>query len=177
MNSSRRLRVAVGVIACCILASQSFASTNVQELLSSASCSANGQDQAAFYLKVLDKKFPMPSGFDFYGLDRGKAVFKRYITNSVGRSSELTGNTFGYRTYIYYSAADKRSVQALKTQALSITEWQGLVVTYREMRESENYTTYQLAVFSNNEDFIISFVSSSLESIVEIVACSNFRTG
>lgn len=159
--------------------------TKFKEILRDTDCERVSKEQA-FKLLVLDRSFPIASGYNFHGFDRGSAVFTLYSASNPMNNMDQYPNPSSFtaavrqwsksRASIYYSPeSDESNIDAgIKPHGFTVIRWGGLTVYYKMKEAGHTVKTkiYQALLHAETDTAELRITAGSPQLIADIVACA-----
>ena len=152
--------------------------------LQTADCDYLATDHA-IDLFVLDKRFPLPRGFNFYGFEVGEIAFRKvpdldpleYIEQHPGATaSDAAHHLSAQRASVtYYTVEHQEDIDSPDFDGFEPLEWRGISLLYRVSvggRQVET-TVHQVIVRADDQLERLRIASTNPEQITNIIACAS----
>lgn len=178
-----RLIVTITLFTCTGAAFGSPSSVEFESILLATDC-VNVTSKRMLDLRVLGRTFPIANGYDFYGFDRGYAVFGMYpesdpldnlnkYPNPSSLASAVRKWSASTASIYYASERDEHTVPE-RSRGFEALDWHGLTLYFRSKvgGSAVTSTIYQVVVHANGHTDELSIRAGSPQLIADIIACA-----
>lgn len=152
-----------------------------ETLLEATDCASKSQE-TVMEMKVLGRSFPLPAGYNFYGLDLGEAVFG---LDPDPDPVKVSGDSNGHDPGATIDSVKRKAAQSADVYYSSdrdqpngppgfkVIAWQGLTVYYKAQQggHAVQDIVHQAVIYATEGTGRLSFTAGSPQLIADIVAC------
>lgn len=154
-----------------------------ESVLRSTDC-VNVLSKRTFDLRVLGHTFSITNGYDFYGFDRGYAVFSTYPESDPLANLEKYQNPSSLASAVRQWSASTASIYYAPDRSegdvsegavgFKALEWHGLKVYFKSKDGGSTIktTVYQVVLHVDGYDDELSITAGSPQLIADIIACA-----